>query len=113
MKLLLAVFVSMVATVAPVWADNATDNYTTYCARCHGDTGHGDGPSVATLKNKPQNLAHCGRMHQISDDTIFKAIKRGGGSVGLSDDMPEWSNDLSDDEIHELVKFVRAFCKKK
>jgi mono/diheme cytochrome c family protein len=113
MRLLLAVFVSIATTVAPVWADNATDNYASYCARCHGDTGQGDGPSVATLKNKPQNLTRCDWMRQISDDTIFKAIKRGGGSVGLSDDMPDWSNDLSDDEIHELVKFVRAFCKKR
>lgn len=112
MKLLLTVFVTVVAMVTPAWADNATDNYMTYCARCHGDTGRGDGPSVGALKNKPQNLADCSRMHQISDDIIFKAIKRGGGSVGLSDDMPDWSNNLSDDEIHELVKFVHTFCEK-
>jgi cytochrome c oxidase cbb3-type subunit 3 len=45
--------------------------------------------------------------------TMFQAIKGGGSSVGLSDDMPNWNIDLTDDEIHDLVAFVRTFCKKK
>ena len=43
---------------------------------------------------------------------IREAIKGGGSSVGLSGDMPDWSIDLTDDEIHDLVAFVRTFCKK-
>jgi mono/diheme cytochrome c family protein len=117
MKWLLAVLLSVVTAVtmavSPAWTDSAEENYTAYCARCHGDTGHGDGPSAATLKTKPRNFGDCDRMRQISDDTMFNAIKRGGASVGLSDDMPNWSTDLGDDEIHDLAAFVRTFCKKK
>lgn len=117
MKWLVAVLLSVVAPVAmataPAWTDSAEDNYPAYCARCHGEDGHGDGPSVATLTAKPQSFANCEQMRKISDDTMFNAIKRGGASVGLSGDMPDWSTDLSDDEIREMVTFVRTFCRKK
>ena len=116
LKCLVAVLLSVVACMAlatePAWTDSAEDNYTAYCARCHGEDGHGDGPSVASLKGKPQSFSNCAQMRKISNDTMFKAIK-GGGAVGLSGDMPDWSVDLSDDEIHDLVAFVHTFCKKK
>ncbi len=100
------------AATAPAWADSAQDNYTAYCQKCHGPQGHGDGPQAGTLSTKPQDFADCAAMQKIPDDTMFKAIKDGGAAVGMPGDMPSWSNGLSDDEIHALVQFVRAFCKK-
>jgi cytochrome c oxidase cbb3-type subunit III len=110
---LFGVVMPITMAVSPAWTDSADDNYTAYCARCHGENGHGDGPATVTLKTKPQNFSDCDRSSQIPDDTMFDAIKRGGTFVGLSGDMPDWSVDLSDDEIHDLVKYVRSFCKKK
>jgi cytochrome c553 len=110
---LLALVASIAVTKAPAWADSPEANYAAYCARCHGEDGHGDGPSVASLKANPQSFSNCAQMRKISDDTMFKAIKAGGASVGLSGDMPDWSVDLSDDEIHDLVAFVHTFCKDK
>jgi mono/diheme cytochrome c family protein len=52
-------------------------------------------------------------MQKISDDTMFKVIKGSGASVGLPGDMPSWSDGLSDPEIHDLVAYLRTFCKKK
>jgi mono/diheme cytochrome c family protein len=95
------------------WADSAKDNYTAYCAKCHGADGRGDGPSAGSLATKPQNYTDCAAMQKISDDTMFKVIKSGGASVGLPGDMPSWSDGLSDPEIHDLVTYVRTFCKKK
>jgi mono/diheme cytochrome c family protein len=51
-------------------------------------------------------------MGKITDETLFNAIKNGGASVGLSKDMQAWSTGFGDDEIHDLVAYVRAFCKK-
>ena len=118
MKWLFSVVVALlipasIVAVPEVWADSAQDNYTAYCARCHGEAGHGDGPSASTLKTSPQNLENCHRLSAISDRTMFRAIKDGGSSVGLPNDMPEWSNDLSDDEIHDFVGYIRTFCKNK
>jgi cytochrome c553 len=100
-------------TGAPARADSAKDNYTAFCAKCHGPDGRGDGPSAGSLATKPQDYTNCAAMQKISDDTMFKVIKGGGAAVGLPADMPSWSDGLSDPEIHDLVAFVRTFCKKK
>jgi cytochrome c553 len=89
----------------------AKDNYTTFCSKCHGPAGQGNGPAAATLHTQPRNYTDCAKMSKISDDTLFKAIKDGGGSVGLSAEMPSWSKGFDDDEIHGLVAYVRSFCK--
>jgi cytochrome c oxidase cbb3-type subunit III len=86
--------------------------YKIYCARCHGFTGHGDGADAGTLKSHPRDFTDCKLMTTISDDTMFKAIKGGGAAVNLPSDMPSWSAGLSDDQIHELMKYVRGFCQK-
>ncbi len=109
---LVAAVIAALASMPAARADSAEENYSTYCERCHGARGRGDGPSISTLTTRPQSFANCAQMQKIPDDTIFNAIKNGGASVGLPTDMPSWSNDLGDDEIHDLVKFVRAFCKK-
>jgi mono/diheme cytochrome c family protein len=51
-------------------------------------------------------------MSKISDDTVFKVIKYGGASAGLSSEMPGWAAAMSDDEIKGLAAYVRTFCKK-
>jgi mono/diheme cytochrome c family protein len=43
---------------------------------------------------------------------MFKAIKDGGASVGVSGDMPAWGSGLSDDDIHGVMKYIRNFGKK-
>jgi mono/diheme cytochrome c family protein len=89
----------------------AKDNYNTFCAKCHGPNGKGDGPAAASLHTPPRNYTDCAKMSKISDDTLFKAIKNGGASVGLSGEMPSWSAGLDDNDIHGLVAYVRSFCK--
>jgi mono/diheme cytochrome c family protein len=86
--------------------------YKIYCSRCHGDSGQGDGADAGTLKTSPRNFTDCAVMGKVSDDTMFKAIKDGGASVGVSGDMPAWGSGLSDDDIHGVMKYIRNFCKK-
>jgi mono/diheme cytochrome c family protein len=85
-------------------------DYMNFCARCHGPTGQGDGPAAASLSPRPRNFTDCATMKKISDDTLFKAIKNGGASVGLSASMPGWSTAFDDSEIKDLVTFIRGFC---
>jgi len=93
-------------------AGEAASTYSNLCGSCHGATGKGDGPAAAALNPKPKDFADCKRMAEISDETAFKAIKGGGQSVGLSPMMPPWGGSLTDQQIHELVRYVRGFCKK-
>ena len=85
---LLGVAAILAFTKLPARADSAQDNYTAYCAKCHGPEGRGDGPSAGSLATKPQDYTDCAAMQKISDDTMFKVIKGGGASVGLPGDMP-------------------------
>jgi mono/diheme cytochrome c family protein len=103
-----------IAAALPVWADTAAaqKNYQTFCAKCHGDGGNGNGSAAATLSTKPRDFADCAAMQKISDDTMFNVIKNGGKANGLSADMQAWSDGFEDSEIHELVAYVRSFCKK-
>jgi cytochrome c oxidase cbb3-type subunit 3 len=86
--------------------------YQVYCARCHGDSGQGDGADGATLSPKPRDFTDCAVMSKIPDATIVKAIKNGGAAVGLSRDMPAWGEALSDKKISALAAYVRSFCHK-
>jgi len=92
--------------------DAAKQSYGTFCVKCHGPGGEGDGPAGATLAVKPRNFTDCALMGKMSDDMLFKVIKSGGASVNLSKDMQAWSTGFADDEIHDLVAYVRTFCKK-
>jgi mono/diheme cytochrome c family protein len=90
----------------------AKQNYDTFCVKCHGPGGKGDGPGAATLSTSPRNFTDCAAMSKISDDTMFNVIKNGGAAAGLSKDMQAWSSGFEDGEIHDLVAYVRTFCKK-
>jgi mono/diheme cytochrome c family protein len=90
----------------------AKQNYDTFCVKCHGPGGKGDGPGAATLSTSPRNFTDCAAMGKISDDTMFNDIKNGGAAAGLSKDMQAWSSGFEDGEMHDLVAYVRTFCKK-
>jgi cytochrome c oxidase cbb3-type subunit III len=93
-------------------ADSAISNYKELCVKCHGVTGKGNGPDAKTLNPRPADYTDCAKMTKDSDETLFKIIKGGSQSVGRSKEMPPWAEALSDQEIHDLVAYVRSFCKK-
>ncbi len=82
------------------------------CSVCHGVGGKGDGPSAQGLEPKPADFTNCKVMAKDSDEVLLKIIKGGGQSVGRSTVMPAWGDSLSEQQIGELVKFIRGLCKK-
>jgi mono/diheme cytochrome c family protein len=111
--MLLAVVVTAMTVVPAAAADLAAaqKNFKTFCSKCHGAEGKGDGAEAATLTTKPRDFSDCARMKAITDETLFIAIKEGGEAVKLSKDMPAWKEGMEDDEIRDLIAYVRAFCK--
>ena len=93
-------------------ADTAANLFTEICAVCHGVVGKGDGPSAAGLYPKPADFTNCNAMAVDSDEVLFKIIKGGGQSVGRSTVMPSWADSLSDQQIRDLVRYIRSLCKK-
>jgi mono/diheme cytochrome c family protein len=102
-------------TLRPALLSAAEETATLFrelCSVCHGVDGKGDGPSAQGLEPKPADFTNCKAMTKDSDDVLFKIIKGGGQSAGRSTVMPAWGDSLSDQQIGELVKFIRGLCKK-
>src|ERR1039457_4928264 len=106
--------VALIATASNSPADMAAakTNYTTFCAKCHGDNGKGNGSGAATSATKPRDFTDCARMAKESDDMLFKVIKEGGKPNGFSADMAAWNTAFEDPEIKERVAYLPSFCQK-
>lgn len=84
--------------------------YDLLCSSCHGATGKGDGPAAAALSPKPRNHADGKYMNVLKDDYLFKIIKGGGASVGKSPLMPPWSSQLNDQDIRNVIAYIRTLA---
>jgi mono/diheme cytochrome c family protein len=110
LHLALGVWLAMSAVAMASDAASAKSSFSTFCTPCHGEAGLGNGTAGQTLKTPPANFTDCSRMLKEDDDKLFRVIKEGGGSNGLSDDMQPWGNAFEDEEIRALVAYVRTFC---
>ncbi len=87
-------------------------NFESYCVPCHGPLGKGDGILADTLDVKPRNLSNAKLLSMRTDDFLFKVIKNGGASVGFSENMMPFDNTLSDEEIKNVIRYIRSdICK--
>jgi len=82
--------------------------YYVYCIGCHGWGLQGDGPNAAYIDPKPRILTHDGYMDKKSNLQLFSVIKGGGEAVDLSGSMPSWGNYLQDQDIWNVVAWIRA-----
>ena len=86
--------------------------YDQFCATCHGPEGKGDGPGAAALDPKPRDLSNAEFTSTISNEHIYKVIREGGPSVGLSATMPPWGSALSEAETWDIIAYIRQdVCK--
>jgi mono/diheme cytochrome c family protein len=87
-------------------------NFESYCMPCHGATGKGDGVLSDSLDAKPRDLSDPAFTGTKTDDHLFKVVKDGGASVGLTENMTPFSGQLSDEEIKNVVAYLRQeICK--
>ncbi|WP_353155032.1 cytochrome c [Herminiimonas fonticola] len=85
--------------------------YNTYCVQCHGINRDGNGINSKHMSVKPRDHTDSKAMGDTPDDTLFKAIKEGGLSVSKSVLMPKWGGVLDDDQIKEMVSYLRFVSK--
>lgn len=86
--------------------------YNMLCASCHGATGKGDGPAGIGLSPKPRNFQDAALMSKKTDADLKKVIQKGGMSAGLSPLMPAWGSALNEQEVNNIVAFIRSLGKK-
>jgi len=92
-------------------AEQGKKLYGQFCATCHGQSGKGDGAAAAALNPKPRDHTDKEYMSKLSDDDMLKVIKNGGASVGKSPLMPPWGASLKDDQIQDIIAYVRTLSK--
>ena len=81
------------------------------CASCHGAGGKGDGVAAASLNPKPRDLTDKTYMAGLKDEQLIDAIKKGGGAVGKSPLMPPFGASLKDQDVQDVVAFIRSLVK--
>ena len=92
-------------------AERGKAGFTRYCAGCHGATGKGDGPAVAALNPKPKDLTDKAYMAGLKDQYLFDLISKGGAAVGKSPLIPAFGSQLKEQEIRDVIAFIKSLAK--
>ena len=78
--------------------------YGNYCVTCHGMNADGNGRAARLYTPRPANL----RMSDKNDAYFLLIIRKGGGAIGRSAFMPSWEAELTDEQSHDLVVYLRS-----
>ena len=88
----------LLAAAVPAVADDAEALYKSKCQVCHGPDGKG---SAAGQKLGVRDF-HSPEVAKESDADLIKVTKEGKGK------MPKFEGKLTDDQIKDLIKFIRG-----
>lgn len=87
--------------------------YNVNCARCHGVGGIGDGPDSELLETQVPDFTSSEFQSTRTIEDLDLAIRQGGEAVGLSYEMPPWEGFLTENELVEIIDYLRTFQEKK
>lgn len=87
----------------PARADDAAALYKSKCAACHAPDGGGDTPAGKAMKVVDLRSPEIQKM---TDDQLIAATANG------KDKMPAYKGKITDDEIKQLVAYIRQLAKK-
>jgi cytochrome c6 len=88
----------LLAAAIPAAADDAAALYKSKCQMCHGADGKG---TPAGQKMGVRDF-HSPEVAKQSDADMAKITKEGKGK------MPKFEGKLTDDQIKDLVKYIRS-----
>jgi mono/diheme cytochrome c family protein len=80
--------------------------FSNYCTLCHGITGEGNGRAAKLHEPRPANL----RRSMVPDKYKEMIIRKGGAGWGRSPDMPSWQDELTEEQIQDVVNFLRTIA---
>ena len=80
--------------------------FRTYCALCHGLNADGQGRAAKIYNPKPANL----RKSMMPDAYKERIIRKGGKEMGRSAFMPPWGDELTDEQITDVVRYLRSIA---
>jgi mono/diheme cytochrome c family protein len=99
------------ATTESIAAGQKT--YQTLCAGCHGKDAKG-GITISVIEdrggNQPPGLTDDTWDHGSSDGEIFTVVKKG---IAPEFFMAPWEGRISDEEIWNMVNYIKSLSQKK
>jgi cytochrome c oxidase cbb3-type subunit 3 len=81
--------------------------YKSNCILCHGVKGDGKGRAAKLYNPPPADLTHSNK----NDDYKAMIIRLGGKAMGRSEVMPPWEGQITNQEINDLLKYLRSILK--
>lgn len=75
-----------------------------YCILCHGIKADGAGRAAKLYNPKPANLVLSDKNDQYKE----LIIRQGGGALGRSPFMPPWNNELTNEQITDVLAYLRS-----
>jgi len=79
-----------------------------HCAACHGLTGQAD-VVVMHMDETPPDQSDPEYMLNLPDPYLYLAICKGGEGIGKSYVMSPWGDFFTDQEIRDLIAWIRTF----
>ena len=76
--------------------------YENYCVLCHGLSAEGNGRASKIYNPKPSNL----RQTLMPRDYLEKIIRKGGKENGRSEFMPPWNEELTEEQITDILNYI-------
>jgi mono/diheme cytochrome c family protein len=101
-----ALFLGVTVMAIPAASQDAGSGASVYkakCETCHGQDGSGNTPVGKSLQVADLRSAE---VQGKSDAELTQSVTDGKGN------MPAFKGNITDDEIHAVVKFVRTFAAK-
>lgn len=83
--------------------------FRTYCALCHGENADGKGRLAEGKIPPPANLTKT----FLSDAQKEEIIRKGGMGVNRSPFMPPWKDELSNEQIKDVISYINFISKSK
>jgi len=78
--------------------------YANYCVTCHGMNADGNGRAARLYTPRPANL----RATDKNDAYLALIVRLGGEKLGRSPKMPPWGEELTEEQMRDVVAFVRS-----
>lgn len=88
-----------------VSVSNGKEIYTQNCAYCHGDNARGLSSDVTGFPNDTPNLIQALKNH--TDGDLHWKIQNG------KDAMPSFQEDLSENDIWDVINYIKSLIKSK
>jgi mono/diheme cytochrome c family protein len=75
-----------------------------YCVTCHGPNADGNGRAAKLYDPRPANL----RESDKNDAYMRLIVQRGGRALSRSEFMPPWGEELTEEQIADVVSYLQA-----